>query len=329
MPRLKIKKSAVSAERLQFVEPMYAQSVQELPHGKDWLYEVKFDGYRCLAGKDSTGVTLWSRRGNLFTDQFPHIAQACEQLPSDTMLDGEIIAIDQRGRISFNLLQRHRSEAQAILFYAFDIIMDRGKSLLEVRLETRREILTDIVMALTKTPTVIGLSETIDASPADLVQVVKEFGFEGIIAKRKDSFYESGNRTGAWVKYKVNQSQEFVIGGYTRGDPLDALVVGYYQDGKLLYAAKVRNGFVSHLRREVADRLKGLETDTCPFVNLPEKKRTQWALTKEEMKKCVWLQPEIVAQIEFNEWTPDGHLRHSTFVGLREDKHPKEVVRET
>ena len=172
-------------------------------------------------------------------------------------------------------------------------------------------------------------SENIKAEPADLVRAVKEFGFEGIVAKRKESYYESGKRTGAWIKYKVNKSQEFVIGGYTRGNPLDALIVGYYQDGKLLYAAKVRNGFVPRLRREVWSRVQGLETDTCPFGNLPKKKRTQWALTKEEMKKCVWLRPEMVAQIEFNEWTPDGHLRHSTFVGLREDKDPKEVVRET
>jgi bifunctional non-homologous end joining protein LigD len=109
---------------------------------------------------------------------------------------------------------------------------------------------------------------------------------------------------------------------------LDALVVGYYQDGKLLYASKVRNGFVPRIRHEVWSRLKDLETDACPFANLPEKKRTQWALTKEEMKKCVWLRPELVAQIEFTEWTPDGHLRHSTFVGLREDKKATEVVRE-
>src|SRR5439155_7704020 len=156
MLRLKNKKSVVLVERFQFIEPMYAQSVQELPHGTDWLYEVKFDGYRCLAGKDSTGVTLWSRRGNLFTDQFSHIAQACEQLPSDTMLDGEIIAIDQRGRISFNLLQRHRSQAQALLFYAFDVLIHRGQSMVKTPLETRREILTDIVTDLKKTPTVIG-----------------------------------------------------------------------------------------------------------------------------------------------------------------------------
>jgi ATP-dependent DNA ligase len=127
-------------------------------------------------------------------------------------------------------------------------------------------------------------------------------GFEGIVAKRKDSVYESGKRTGAWVKYKVNRGQEFVIGPYTPRNPFDALIVGYYE---------------------------GLQIDACPFANLPEKKRTQWALTKEEMKNCVWLKPEMVSQIEFTEWTPDGHLRHWRFVGLREDKEAREVMRET
>jgi len=174
----------------------------------------------------------------------------------------------------------------------------------------------------------ISLSETIDATPAELIRVAREFGFEGIIAKRKDSIYEPGKRSNVWVKYRVNQGQEFVVGGYTLGNPIDALIVGYYQDGKLLYAAKIRNGFVPHLRREVANRLKGLEANDCPFANLPERKRTQWALTKEEMKNCVWVKPELVAQIEFAEWTPDGHLRHSKFISLREDKDPKEVMRE-
>ncbi len=127
---------------------MYARAVQQLPEGKDWLYEVKLDGYRCLAGKDSTGVTLWSRRANRFTDQFPTIAQACEHLPPDTLLDGEIIALDNNGRISFNQLQHHRTAAQAILFYAFDVIIHRGRRLIHVPLETRRELLGDIAADL-------------------------------------------------------------------------------------------------------------------------------------------------------------------------------------
>ena len=326
MPSVKAKKPTTSVENLRFIEPMYARLVHELPAGNEWLYEVKFDGYRCLAGRDASGVTLWSRRGNLFTKQFPQIAQACEQLPPNTLVDGEIVALDESGRVSFNLLQHHRSKAQALVFYAFDVLIYRGRSVLEVPLYFRRQVLHRIFEDSNAVP--IGLSESIEAGPTDLMRVVKEFGFEGIVAKRRNSLYESGKRTGVWVKYKVNKAQEFVIGGYTPGHPFDALIVGYYEGDKLYYAAKVRNGFVPRVRQEVYQRLKGLETDTCPFRNLPEKKRTQWALTKEEMKNCKWLRPELVAQIEFTEWTPDNHLRHSKFVGLRDDKDPREVVRD-
>jgi len=246
----------------------------------------------------------------------------------DKRAGAEVVALDQSGRISFNLLQHHRSKAQALLFYVFDMLVYRGRSLVQQPLSKRREILTEVLKSVTKEPSAIAFSENIDADPSDLIRAVKEFGFEGIIAKRKDSCYEPGKRTGAWLKYKVNKGQEFVIGGYTRGNPLDSIIVGYYQDDKLFYAAKVRNGFVPRLRREVADRLNGLETDACPFVNLPEKKRIQWALTKEQMKDCVWLRPELVAQIEFTEWTPDGHLRQAKFCGLRDDKKATEVVRE-
>jgi ATP-dependent DNA ligase len=175
---------------------------------------------------------------------------------------------------------------------------------LQEPLERRRQILSEVINEIKAAP--IRLSENLAANTKELIRVAKEFGFEGIVAKRKDSLYESGNRSGAWVKYKVNRGQEFVIGGYTPGNPLDTLIVGYYEGERLLYAAKVRNGFVPQLRREVAARRKGLETDRCPFANLPEKKRTQWALTKDEMKNCVWLKPQLVAQIEFTEWTPDS-----------------------
>jgi bifunctional non-homologous end joining protein LigD len=271
---------------------------------------------------------LWSRRGNDLTAQFPNIAEAYEQLPPRTLLDGELVAIDANGRISFNLLQHHRSQAQALLLYVFDVLIYRGINLLDEPLSKRREVLTNIMKPLSRNASPIALSESIDASPAELISVVEEFGFEGVIAKRKDSCYEPGKRSGAWLKYKVNKSQEFVIGGYTPGNPLDAVIVGYYDDQKLSYAAKVRNGFVPRLRRDVWQKLKGLEIVNCPFVNLPEKKRTQFSLTREEMKNCVWLEPQLVAQIEFTEWTPDGHLRHSKFVGLRDDKNPREVVRE-
>jgi bifunctional non-homologous end joining protein LigD len=312
--------------RVSFLEPMIARSVSELPtDNKEWLYEIKLDGYRCLLGKTSKKVTLWSRRENTFTKQFPLIARAGNGLEPDTLIDGEIVAIDDDGRVSFNLLQHHRSKAQAIQFFAFDLLIYRGRSLSGVALETRRELLME---ALSTVGDPIRLSEAFETAPADLVRAAKEHSLEGIIAKRKDSLYEPGKRSGAWLKYRINRGQEFVIGGYTPDHPFDALIVGYYEGEKLYYVGKVRNGFVPQVRREVHRKFKGLEIDTCPFVNLPEKKRTIWALTKEEMKNCQWLRPELVAQIEFAEWTPDAHLRHSTFVGLREDKDPWAVARE-
>ena len=316
-------------DKISFIEPMYALGVRNLPEGPDWLYEIKLDGYRCLAGKDASGVSLWSRRGNALTSQFPAIAKACELLPTGTLVDGEIVAMDSKGQVSFNTLQRHRSEASAIRFYVFDLLILRGRSMLHEPLLKRRDALTDLLRPVRKKSSAIDLSQTVTASANDMIRAITELGLEGIIAKRQDSLYESGKRSGAWVKYKVNKGQEFVVGGYTPGNPFDAIIVGYYQGDKLLYAGKVRAGFVPHVRREVMARMKPLETDVCPFANLPEKKRrTQWALTAEEMKNCVWLKPELVVQIEFTEWTPDDHLRHAAFAGIRKDKKARDVVRE-
>src|SRR4029079_15138035 len=300
--------------KVKFIEPMLAKSVTELPQDRRaWIYEVKVDGYRCLVGKDHSAVKLWSRRGNLFNQDFPGLARACAALPADTLVDGEVIALDQQGRISFNLLQHRRSQASAIRFYAFDLLVYKGHSTINLGISERHDLLAQ---ALANVDGDVQLMQRFETSPAELIRAAKRLGFEGIIAKRRDSLYEPGKRSGAWVKYKINQGQEFVIGGYTPGHPFDAVIVGYYRDGQLIYAAKVRNGFVPRIRREVAKRLKSLETEVCPFANLPEKKRTAWALTKEEMKKCVWTRPELVAQIEFTEWTPDGHLRLATFAGL-------------
>jgi bifunctional non-homologous end joining protein LigD len=163
---------------MRFIEPMYARLVQQLPEGEEWLYEVKLDGYRCLAGRDEKRVTLWSRHENVFTTQFPHIARACEKLPPATLVDGEIVALDASGRVSFNLLQHHRSKAQALLFYVFDVLVHRGRSLLEEPLEHRRQILSEVLNEIKAAP--IGLSESLAASTKELVRVAKEFGFEGL-----------------------------------------------------------------------------------------------------------------------------------------------------
>ena len=155
---------------------------------------------------------------------------------------------------------------------------------------------------------------------------------KGIIAKRTDSMYEPGRRSGLWVKRRVNHSQAFVIGGYVPGHlGVDSIVIGVYRDKQLHYAARVRAGFVPLTRRQVFERIKPLETAKCPFVNLPEKEAGRWGqgLTAEKMKECVWVKPRIVAEIEFLEWTGADHLRHTKFVGLRDDKDPRSVVRES
>ena len=316
--------SKLPALRLSFIEPMLASSVRELPGGAAWSYEAKLDGYRCLAARSGNHVVLWSRRGNSFTARFPEIARACQAMPTDTMIDGEVVAIDADGRMSFNALQHSRSKTQLQL-YAFDILVHRGRSTLRLPLEERRNLLVE---ALAKVQYPIIRSTPFDAKPADLIRAAKELELEGLIAKRKDSLYEPARRSGAWLKYKINRSQEFVVGGYTPGNPFDALIVGYYEGAELKFVGKVRNGFVPHVRREVFTKFTGLETTKCPFANLPEKRRTIWALTASEMKECRWLKPELVAQIEFTEWTPDEHLRHASFVGLRDDKEAREIVRE-
>jgi DNA ligase D-like protein (predicted ligase) len=314
------------AAEASFIEPMYALGVRNLPEESNWQYEIKLDGYRCIAAHDSSGVKLWSRRGNLLTAQFPAIAQALQELPQGTVVDGEIVALDEKGLTSFNLLQHHRSQTSAIRYYLFDLVSDRGKSWLDVPLVDRCAALATKVRASLRHP--LSISETIDAPSTQLIRAAKALGLEGVIAKHKDSLYEPGRRSSAWLKYKINNGHEFVIGGYTPGNPFDAVIVGYYDGDKLLFAAKVRAGFVPHVRRELMAGMKPLKIDACPFDNLPEKRRTQWALTREQMKDCFWLTPEIVAQIEFIEWTPDGHLRHAAFTGLRQDKTAREVVRE-
>jgi ATP-dependent DNA ligase len=177
----------------------------------------------------------------------------------------------------------------------------------------------------------IRYSPALKASLADLVRSVKAQGFEGLVAKRQDSKYEPGLRTGAWQKMRVNRGQELVIAGYTPSSKnFDALVIGYYDDGKLMYAARMRNGFTPASRAEPFKKLKPLEIEECPFANLPEKNAGRWGagLTKEKMNECRWLEPKLVGQFQFVEWTEVNHLRHTKFIALRDDKKAKDVVRE-
>jgi bifunctional non-homologous end joining protein LigD len=238
--------------------------------------------------------------------------------------------LDENGKPSFNLLQNYGSGGVPLVFYVFDVMILSGKDVMGATLESRRGLLETEVLPNLVEP--IRYAGALDAKLSDLITSVKAHGFEGLVAKRKSSRYEPGLRSGAWLKMRVNQGQEFVIGGYTIGGAtFDALVFGYYSNGKLTYAARTRNGFTRKIREELMKKFRDLETEVCPFANLPEKKAGRWGagLTAAKMVDCRWLRPVLVGQFEFLEWTGENHLRHTRFMGLRDDKKAGDVVKES
>jgi bifunctional non-homologous end joining protein LigD len=311
-----------------FIEPMECLAVAKLPDGQQWLYEIKLDGYRAEAVKSDGNLTLYSRRRKSFNRQFPLIVEALADLPDNTVIDGEVVALNDSGRPDFNSLQNFRSAASHIHYFVFDLLIHKGRDLTRLPLIERREIMRSVLKFRSSR---VRICDYVEAYATDMLAAVRAQGLEGIIGKRKDSIYEPGKRSGAWIKYRVNRGQELVIGGYVPGTHgLDSIIVGYYKEDDLIYVARVRNGFVPASRRQVFERLRPLVTPECPFANLPETHRSRWGegLTAVDMKKCVWVRPELVAQIEFLEWTESDHLRHSKFAGLREDKDARAVVKE-
>jgi DNA ligase D-like protein (predicted ligase) len=311
-----------------FKEPMECLAVPKLPDGARWLYQVKLDGYRAVAVKSSGKLNLFSRRRNSFNRQYSLVFDALADLPDNTVIDGEVVALDESGRPDFNLLQHYRAEASRIHYFVFDLLVYDNRDLTRLPLVERHEIMKSVLRF--KSPRV-RITDYFEVPAADMLNAISSQGLEGIVAKRKDSWYEVGKRSGSWAKYRLNNGQELVIGGYIPGaHGLDAIVVGYYRGEDLIYVARVRNGFVPPSRRQVFAKLQPLVISKCPFVNLPETHKGRWGegLTDVDMTKCVWVRPEIVAQIEFLEWTESDHLRHSKFAGIREDKDPRSVIKE-
>jgi DNA ligase D-like protein (predicted ligase) len=302
--------------------------VTKLNDAAQWTYEIKLDGYRAIAVKSGQTINLLSRRRKSFNSQYPYLVEALAELPSGTVVDGEIVAMDEAGRPDFNLLQQFRSGAWRICYFIFDLLICNDRDLTKLPLVERRKLMKS---ALTLRSPRIRIAEQFEVSANDMLAAVRQQKLEGIVAKRKDSLYEPGMRTGSWIKYRVNQGQELVIGGYIPGPGgFDSLIVGYYRGKDLVYVARVRNGFVPASRRQVFEKIRGLVSPEMPFANLPDEHPSRWGenLTAEKMRECVWLRPETVAQIEFLEWTEADRLRHSKFVGLREDKDARGVVKE-
>lgn len=317
-----------------FTQPMKARLVDKPPAG-DWQYEVKFDGFRAFAFKADSAVWLISRSENDLTGRFPALAQALAKVKArQAVIDGEIVALDKKGRSSFQLLQAYDlgQERPPLCYYAFDLLSLDGQSTMRLPLIDRKGKLRKLL------PTGRGpvrFSASLGSNAAVLMKKAAAMGLEGLIGKRKDSVYEPGRRSGAWIKLKRVAEQEFVIGGYT--DPggsrkhLGALLVGIHEKGRLLYAGKVGTGFDAAILRDLHRRLSRLRREHCPFADIPEKRpgSSGQGISAAMMKKCHWVQPKLVCQIKFAEWTRDSRLRQPVYLGSREDKPARSVVRET
>ena len=318
-----------------YVEPMKALLVKAPPTQEGWTFEIKWDGYRALGIKNGRNVQLFSRRARESTGDFPEIAEALEDIPAKNfVVDGEIVALDEAGRPSFQLLQNYKQRSRRggspnLYYYVFDIINLEGHDLRDAALVQRKAILQRL---LEGGPGTIRFSAGFEDDPHKLLAEAKKQGIEGLIAKKRDSVYEAGRRSGAWQKIKLVNEQEFVIGGFTepKGSRccFGAILVGYYEKGALVFASKVGTGFNNESLQKLHKKFLSLKIDRCPFTNVPTGRRGQSGLSPAEMRRCTWIKPELVCQVRFSEWTADGGLRQPVFLGLREDKKPTEVVRE-
>ena len=303
--------------------PMLATLAQEVPKGEGWLFEVKWDGYRALAYVRGGTATLVSRNGNDLTDRFQQVAKAIEKAvrTPDCVLDGEVCALDEQGRSSFSAMQQAASETP-IVYYVFDVLEIDGEPVVDLPLTERRKRLEKLLDR--RNPTV-RLSETFDDGKA-LLEAAKKQGLEGIIAKRADSRYAVGRRARDWLKIKTHGRQEFIIAGYTKGQGrrsgrFGSLVLAVNRGGELEYAGNVGTGFKERDIDELLEKLRPLERKTPPFRETPK-------MPKVRKGDVVWVEPKLVAEVEFAEWTHDGRLRAPSYQGLREDKSAEEVLRE-
>ncbi|HEY4302017.1 MAG TPA: non-homologous end-joining DNA ligase [Candidatus Didemnitutus sp.] len=320
------------SDRPEFVEPMKALGRETVPTGI-WRCEIKFDGYRAIAVLAGKKVELWSRNRKTLSADYPEIVAALRRVRCrSAVLDGEIAALDDRGRSRFQLLQaRALGSRPQISYYVFDLLHLDGSNLAAEPIEERSRRLKTL---LKKPKPPLQLSPAFAVAPARLMQAARRQGLEGIIAKRPGSRYEAGRRSGAWVKCKVHGEQEFVIGGFTppqRSRPhFGAILVGYYHDGRLIYAGKVGTGFNHATLAELHRRFERLRRMQCPFADLPRERKPRFGagLTAAGMRRVTWLRPALVAQVKFAEWTQDGLLRQPVFLGLRMDKRAREVRRE-
>jgi bifunctional non-homologous end joining protein LigD len=303
--------------------PMLATLAAEVPKGEDWTFEIKWDGYRIVSTVAGGEATLRTRRDQDYTQRFENVAKELVKAlkTPDCVVDGEVCALDEAGRPSFSAMQQGKRETP-IVYYLFDLLEVEGEPIVDLPLEERRERLEQLLDKRNKT---VRFSEGFDDGEALLSAAVKQ-ELEGIMAKRLGSRYLPGKRTRDWLKIKGHGRQEFVIAGYTKGQgrrsgTLGSLVLAMYEGRELVYVGNVGTGFNDKEIDRLLRKLKPLARDTPPFKSVPKMPRVRKG-------DVVWVEPKLVAEVEFVEWTHDGHLRAPAYKGLREDKDATEVRRE-
>ncbi len=314
---------ARKASMPEFTPPQLATLVKEPPTGPGWLHELKFDGYRMLVHLNRGKVHFWSRNGKDWTEKFSSLEKPLKKLPiTSAILDGEVVVVDQKGRSSFQKLQQSMKGAPAaFIFQVFDVIYLDGYSLTRTPLKERKELLEKL-LGPDRSKGQIRYSDHVEGNGAQFFKQACEFGIEGIVSKLEDSPYES-TRNKNWLKVKCIKRQEFVIAGYTPSKKafpgFGSLVLGVYDKGKLVYSGRVGTGFSIKQRLELQKMIDRIAQPSMPFAVKPK---------DPGLRDTHWAKPQLVAEVEFTEWTEDGSIRHPSFQGLREDKKATEVVRE-
>ncbi|NDP26784.1 MAG: DNA ligase D [Flavobacterium sp.] len=309
--------------------PMLATLVDKPFDKEGWQYEIKWDGYRTVAYCNKNKVELQSRNDKSFNEKFYPILKAVQDWNINAVVDGEVVVLDEDGKSNFGALQNWRSEADGeIYFYVFDILWLNGKDLTQNPLSERREILKSIISENNS----IRLSENFEVNGIEFFETIKEMGLEGIMAKKSDSLYSSNTRSKDWLKIKANKRQEMVIGGYTKNDDssksFSSLLLGVYENDKLIYTGKVGTGFSDKLQKEMLEQFKPYVIKTPPFHDLPDINKPSRFQHNPPHATAFWMKPELVCEVSFTEMTTDGVMRHPSFEAMRMDKNAKEITKE-
>lgn len=314
------------------MKPMLATLVDDPFDDPDWIYEVKWDGYRALGFSLKNGdVQILSRNNKPFNEKFYPIYQILQNWKLDIVVDGEILVLDDKGVSNFGKLQNWRSEADGeLVYYVFDLIWYNGKDLTDLPLSSRQEILAAV---LPQDDDRVRLSKVFNAKGTEFFHAAEKMGLEGIIAKKSNSTYTENNRSSDWLKIKVHKRQEVVIAGYTKNEgtskEFSSLLLGVYENGHLQYVGKVGTGFNHQDQKDMIAQFRPLIIDKSPFSEVPDVNKPSRFRPNPPKAKATWLKPELVCEVTFSEVTTDGVFRHPSFQGMRIDKKSKEVIRET